>query len=195
MMRHPDPSVLSMSGRVVSVNAGMPREVRDGERVVRTSIWKAPVAGRVAIRGINVAGDEQSDRSVHGGPRKAVYAYASEDLEWWSVELGRPIGPGTFGENLTLAGIDVTGARAGERWRVGSAVLEVTQPRLPCFKLELRMEQPGFIERFIAGCRPGAYLAIVDPGEVAAGDPAIVLSRPEDAPTMGTLMRQKAKAE
>ncbi len=184
-----------MSGRVVSVNAGMAREVRDGDRVVRTSIWKAPVAGRVAIRGINVAGDEQSDRSVHGGPRKAVYAYASEDLEWWSVELGRPIGPGTFGENLTLAGIDVTGARAGERWRVGSAVLEVTQPRLPCFKLELRMEQPGFIERFIAGCRPGAYLAIVDPGEVAAGDPAIVLSRPEDAPTMGTLMRQKAKAE
>src|SRR5438132_5561640 len=121
-------------GRVVSVNVGRPREiVVDGE-VVRTSIWKDPVDGRVAVRGVNLAGDDQSDRRVHGGDRKAVYAYAREDLAWWSERLGQRLGSGTFGENLTTEGLDVTAARVGDRWRVGTALLEVTQPRLPCSK-------------------------------------------------------------
>ncbi len=181
------------SGRVTSVNVGQPREIRVGDRIVRTSIWKDPVAGRVAVRGVNVAGDDQSDRRVHGGDTKAVYAYAQEDLGWWATRLGHALPAGTFGENLTTEGVDVTGARVGEHWRIGSVLLEVTQPRLPCFKLEARMDRPGFIDEFIAGGRPGAYLRIVTEGDVGAGDPITIVSRPNDAPSMGDVMRQKVK--
>jgi MOSC domain-containing protein YiiM len=180
-------------GRVASVNVGRPREIRVGDELVRTSIWKDPVAGRVAVRGVNLAGDDQSDRRVHGGDRKAVYAYAREDLDWWGERLGRALGSGTFGENLTTAGLDVTGARVGERWQVGTALLEVTQPRLPCYKLELRMERTGFIDEFIDGGRPGAYLRIVEEGEVGAGDAVRIVSRPDGAPSMAEVMRQKMK--
>ena len=180
-------------GRVVSVNVGRPREiVVDGE-VVRTSIWKDPVDGRVAVRGVNLAGDDQSDRRVHGGDRKAVYAYAREDLAWWSERLGRRLASGTFGENLTTEGLDVAGACVGERWLIGSTLLEVTQPRLPCFKLEIRMGRPGFIDEFIAGDRPGAYLRIVEEGEFGAGDAVEVVSRPDEAPSVVEVMRRKAK--
>ena len=179
--------------RVVSVNVGRPRELRVSDRVVRTSIWKDPVAGRIAVRGVNVAGDDQSDRRVHGGDNKAVYAYAQEDLGWWAARLGQALAAGTFGENLTTTGVDVTGARVGERWRIGSVVLEVTQPRLPCFKLQARMDRPGFIEEFVDGGRPGAYLRIVEEGELGAGDAITVLSRPDDAPSMGEVMRQRVK--
>jgi MOSC domain-containing protein YiiM len=182
-------------GRVASVNVGLPREIRVGERTVRTSIWKDPVAGSVAIRGVNLEGDDQSDRRVHGGERKAVYAYAREDLDWWGDRLGRALGSGTFGENLTTEGLDVTGARVGERWRVGTALLEVTQPRLPCFKLEGRMDRPGFIAEFIDGGRPGAYLRIVEEGEVAAGDAVRVVSRPDGAPSIGEIMARRTKGD
>jgi MOSC domain-containing protein YiiM len=181
------------NGRVASVNVGRPREIAVRDTIVRTSIWKEPVAGRVAVRGVNLAGDDQADRRVHGGDRKAVYAYAREDLDWWGERLGRPLDPGTFGENLTTEGLDVSGARVGERWRVGSALLEVTQPRLPCHKLELRMERPGFIDEFIDGGRPGAYLRIIEEGEVGAGDDARIESRPEGAPSMAEVMRGKTK--
>ena len=93
-------------------------------------------------------GDRQADKRVHGGDAKAVYAYAREDYEWWEAELGRELAPGTFGENLTLEGVDVSGAPAGERWRVGAALLEVTEPRLPCFKLGVKMDEPRFLKRF-----------------------------------------------
>ena len=156
--------------RVLSVNVGRPRPVHTGRRVVTTAIWKAPVEGRVAVRGINVDGDEQADRSVHGGPDKAVYAYAIEETREWEAELGRELGPGAFGENLTLAGIDVSGALLGERWRVGTTLLEIVQPRLPCFKLGLRMGDPSFVRRFGRASRPGAYLRIVEEGELGAGD-------------------------
>ncbi len=180
-------------GRVGSVNVGTPREIVVGERHIRTSIWKDPVRGRVAIRGVNLAGDDQSDRRVHGGDRKAVYAYAREDLDWWGATLGQQLASGTFGENLTTDGIDVSGARVGERWQVGTALLEVTQPRLPCYKLEARMDRPGFITEFIDGGRPGAYLRIVEEGEVGAGDAVRVLSRPDGAPSVAEVMRQKTK--
>jgi MOSC domain-containing protein YiiM len=182
-----------MTPRIASVNVGRPREIIVDGKAVRTSIWKDPVAGRVAVRGTNVSGDDQSDRTVHGGDRKAVYAYAREDLDWWAERLGRPLGSGTFGENLTTEGLDVTGARVGERWRVGTTLLEVTQPRLPCYKLEARMDRPGFIAEFIDGGRPGAYLRIVEAGEVGAGDTVRVESRPDGAPTMGAVMRSKTK--
>jgi MOSC domain-containing protein YiiM len=164
---------------VVSVNVGRPRLVQTPEgRTVKTSIWKAPVEGRVAVRGVNVEGDDQSDREVHGGPDKAVYSYAAEDYEWWSGELGRELGRGTFGENLTLRGVAIGDALIGERWQVGSVVLEVSEPRFPCFKLGLRMGDPRFLKRFAAARRPGAYLRIVEEGELGAGDEVRVLSRP-----------------
>lgn len=155
---------------LVSVNVGRPRAVDTGRRTVETAIWKRPVEGRVAVRGVNVDGDAQADRSVHGGPDKAVYAYAIEETRRWEAELGRDLGPGAFGENLTVAGLDVSGALLGERWRVGTALLEVVQPRLPCFKLGLRMGDPTFVKRFGRASRPGAYLRIVEEGELGAGD-------------------------
>jgi len=148
-----------VTARVASVNVGRPRPVDTGRRVVETAIWKRPVAGRVAVRGVNVDGDDQADRTVHGGPDKAVYAYALEEIRQWEDELGRPLGAAAFGENLTTEGIDVSGALVGERWRIGTTLLEVVQPRLPCFKLGLRMGDPTFLKRFAESSRPGAYMA------------------------------------
>ena len=157
--------------RLLSVNVGRPQQlsVRRG-RPLMSAIGKAPVEGPVRVEGVNVAGDDQADRRVHGGPDKAVYAYASEDAAFWSAELGRELGPGAFGENLTVEGIDVSGAVIGERWRIGTAELEVCQPRFPCFKLGLRIGDPGFLKRFVRASRPGAYLRIVEEGELGAGD-------------------------
>ncbi|MBS1861394.1 MAG: MOSC domain-containing protein [Actinobacteria bacterium] len=157
-------------GRLISVNVGLPKLVDTGQREVETAIWKHPVEGRVKVRGINLEGDRQADRSVHGGPDKAVYAYALEEVRTWEEELGRELGAGAFGENLTTEGVDVSGAVLGERWRVGTTVLEVVQPRLPCFKLGLRMGDPTFVKRFARASRPGAYLKIVAEGELGAGD-------------------------
>jgi MOSC domain-containing protein YiiM len=164
--------------QVESVNVGTPRAVPWRGRTVRTAIWKEPVAGRVAVRGVNVDGDDQGDRSVHGGVDKALYAYAAEDLDWWAGQLGREVGPGSFGENLTVRGVDVGGAVVGERWRVGTTLLEVAQPRTPCYKLGIRMGSQAFPRRFAAARRPGAYLRILAEGEVGAGDPVQVVHRP-----------------
>jgi MOSC domain-containing protein YiiM len=155
---------------LVSVNVGLPKAVDTGQRTVETAIWKAPVEGRLAVRGVNIEGDRQADLSVHGGPNKAIYAYASEETRLWEQELGRELGPGAFGENLTTVGVDVSGAVLGERWRVGTTLLEVVQPRLPCFKLGLRMGDPTFLRTFARASRPGAYLKIVEEGELGAGD-------------------------
>jgi MOSC domain-containing protein YiiM len=145
---------------------------------VRTAIWKHPVPGRVKVRGVNADGDDQGDREVHGGVDKALYSYAAEDYEWWGAELGQELAPGTFGDNLTVRGVDVSGAEVGERWRVGGTLLEVAQPRTPCFKLGIRMGSQRFPRRFAAARRPGAYLRILTEGEVAAGDPVEVVHRP-----------------
>jgi MOSC domain-containing protein YiiM len=165
-------------GRLLSVNAGRPTQVavRRG-RPLMSAIGKAPVEGRVLVAGVNVAGDEQADRRVHGGPDKAVYAYAAEDAAWWAQELGRELGPGAFGENLTLEGVDVTGAAIGERWRIGAVELEVCQPRLPCAKLGIRFGDPAMVKRFAEASRPGAYLRIVTEGELGAGDAVEVRRR------------------
>jgi MOSC domain-containing protein YiiM len=177
-------------GRLVSVNAGRPREVgtRRG-RPVLSAIGKSPVDGRVAVAGVNVEGDDQADRRVHGGPDKAVYAYASEDTTWWEGELGRALGPGAFGENLTVEGVDVTGAVIGERWRTGTVTLEVCQPRLPCFKLGLRFGDPRMVRRFAEAGRPGAYLRILTEGNIAAGDAVEVLERPSHGITVALVSR------
>ena len=163
---------------VLSVNVGRPRPVDYGGERVLTSIWKYPVEGRVAVRGINLAGDEQSDRSVHGGVDKAVYAYSREDYEWWESEIYRPLDAGTFGENLTVTGVDPSTAVIGERWRIGSTVLEVSEPRFPCFKLGIRMGDPRFLRRFAQAMRPGTYLRIISEGKLGAGDAIEVAERP-----------------
>ena len=175
--------------RLASVNVGGVRTVMLGERPVRTAIWKAPTHGTVRLRGVNLDGDDQADREVHGGPDKAVYAYAAEDLAWWTQRLGREVEPGTFGENLTTRGIDLAGALVGERWTVGSAVLEVTQPRVPCFKLGIRMGDPRFPAAFAAAGRPGAYLRIVEACSLRAGDSVHVVSRPDHGVTIGLVTR------
>jgi MOSC domain-containing protein YiiM len=176
-------------GSVAAVNVGGVRTLEWRGTTVTTGIWKTPVAGPVDVRGVNVVGDDQADRAVHGGPDKAVYAYAAEDEAWWAAELGREVGPGTFGENLTTRGVDVTNAVIGERWVVGDLELEVTQPRIPCFKLGIRMADPRFPARFAAAARPGAYLRIVRPGRISAGDPIRVLDRPAHGVTVGLVER------
>lgn len=154
---------------VCSVNVGKPRQVEWRGQQVLTAIWKEPVAGAIRVEGVNLVGDDQADRRVHGGADKAVYAYATEDYDWWSTQIG-DLGPGTFGENLTTANIDLTAAFIGDRWHVGTAVLEVSQPRQPCFKLGIRMDDDTFTRRFALAGRPGAYLRIVQPGQIEAGD-------------------------
>jgi MOSC domain-containing protein YiiM len=171
---------------VRSVNVGGVRTVEWRRRLVTTGIWKSPVDGRVALRGVNLTGDDQADRRLHGGPDKAVYAYAVEDYGWWSATTGE-LPPGTFGENLTTSGIDLTAARIGDRWRVGSAVLEVAQPRQPCFKLGIRMGDDAFPGRFADARRPGAYLRIVTAGDVGAGDRISVDPADEPALSIGAL--------
>jgi MOSC domain-containing protein YiiM len=174
--------------RVISVNVGTPRQlsVRRG-RPTMSAIVKEPVEGPVRVEGINLAGDRQADLRVHGGPDKAVYAYAREDSDWWAAELGREIPDGMFGENLTLAGVEVTNAVIGERWRIGSTVLEVCQPRLPCSKLGLRFGDLKMVKRFGQASRPGAYLRIVTEGELRKGDEIVVLSRPEHGITVANV--------
>src|SRR5688572_16220991 len=164
-----------MGPRIVSVNVGRPRTVEWHGRKVRTSIFKDPVEGSVLAADVNLSGDDQADRRVHGGPDKAVYAYAAGDYEWWASQLGEPLGPGTFGENLTTDGIDLGQSGIGDRWHVGEAAFEVAQPREPCFKLGIRMGDADFVGRFEEARRPGAYLRIVQPGMVAAGDAIVVV--------------------
>jgi MOSC domain-containing protein YiiM len=176
-------------GKVLSVNVGLPREFDYNGRPARSAIWKSPVAGRVAARGVNLAGDDQADRRAHGGPDKAVYAYAVEDLRWWAQEIGRPLQYGELGENLTTEGIEVNGARVGERWAIGTTVLEISEPRVPCWRLGVRMNDKLFPRRFTQALRPGAYLRIVVEGDLGAGDEIQVLARPDHDLTIRDVLR------
>ena len=178
-----------MSARVVSVNVGRPAPFATSRRVVRSAIVKTPVTGPVPARGTNLGGDEQGDKVHHGGQDQSVYAYAGEDAAWWSAEIGRELEPGAFGENLTLRGVDVSGARIGERWRIGTAELRVTGPRVPCFKLEARIGVGGFQRAFLHAGRPGAYLAIVGEGELQAGDAVEVVHRPAHDVTVALVLQ------
>jgi MOSC domain-containing protein YiiM len=173
---------------VESVNVGEPRTVEWHGRQVRSAIWKSPVEGRVAVRGVNLAGDDQADRRVHGGDGKSVYAYAAEDYAWWAERGAGVLGPGTFGENLTTAGLALTESRVGDVWRIGDTVLEVVQPRFPCFKLGMRMGDAAFVAQFKAARRPGVYLRILASGTVGAGDVITVEPTPfPEAPTIEAL--------
>ena len=176
-------------GRVLSVNVGKPRSFEFNGRQARSAIWKFPVVGPVAARGVNLEGDDQADRKAHGGPDKAVYAYAVEDLRWWESQLGRSLSAAEFGENLTTEGIDVNGALVGERWQVGTTLLEVSEPRVPCWRLGVRMDDMAFVRRFSEALRPGAYLRILSEGSLAAGDTIRVVERPDRGLSVRDVLR------
>ena len=171
--------------KVMSVNVGAPREMEWRGEVVRTSIFKAPVAGRVRVGRLNIQGDQQSDLTVHGGTGKAVYAYPSEHYAYWRKALpGIDLPWGAFGENLTTEGLLEGKLHIGDRIRAGSAEFIVTQPRMPCFKLALRFGRPDMVKRFHRSGRTGFYLAVAQEGEVAAGDPVDVLTEDENRVTV-----------
>ena len=177
------------TGNVLSVNVGTVREFEYGGLPAKSAIWKLPVVRRIAARGANLAGDDQADRKAHGGPDKAVYAYAVEDARWWEQEIGRSLGYGEFGENLTTEGIEVNNALVGERWQIGTTVLEVSEPRIPCWRLGVRMNDKMFPRRFTEALRPGPYLRIVVEGDVGAEDEIRIIERPHHALTIRDVFR------
>ncbi|MBZ5657112.1 MAG: MOSC domain-containing protein [Acidobacteriia bacterium] len=157
--------------RLLSVNVGLPRLLAWKGSTFKTGIFKKPVSGRVTLRTTNLDGDRQADLSVHGGPNKAVYGYPSEHYEYWRAELpGQPLDWGAFGENLTTEGLLETQASVGDRYRVGSAVVMIRTPRLPCFKLAAKFQRDDIIERFLRSGRSGFYFSVIEEGEVGAGD-------------------------
>jgi MOSC domain-containing protein YiiM len=178
-----------VTGKVLSVNVGGIRQFDYEGRTAESAIWKLPVTGRVRVRGVNLDGDDQADRGAHGGPDKAVYAYAVEDQRWWASQIGRPLAYGEVGENLTTDGIDVTNALVGERWTVGTALLEVSEPRIPCWRLGVRMGDKRFPRGFTQAGRPGAYLRIIAEGDIAGGDEIRVMSRPDHTVSVGEVFR------
>jgi MOSC domain-containing protein YiiM len=164
---------------VLSVNVGIPRQVPVRGGSVLTSIFKTPVLARVAVRRHNIDGDQQSDLTVHGGQYKAVYCYPGEHYGYWREQLpDTQLQYGNFGENLTTEGLLEEEVSIGDRFRVGSAVLQVTQPRMPCFKLGIRFDRLDIVKRFWKSGRPGIYFGVVEEGDVAAGD---AITKVEDA--------------
>src|SRR3954468_4963588 len=157
--------------RVLSVNVGLPRTVEWRDELVATAIHKAPVSGRVEVRRLNLAGDRQADLSVHGGPEKAIYIYPVEHYPYWRKELPDVALPwGAFGENLSIEGLKEQDVRIGDVLRIGSTELVVTQPRMPCFKLNVRFQRPDMVKRFLQSGRSGFYLSVQKEGAVAPGD-------------------------
>ena len=164
--------------RIISLNVGKPELVIVNDQPVSTSIFKEPIADRVMLRTLNLDGDRQADLSVHGGPDKAVYVYPSEHYLFWKHELPEMELPwGMFGENLTTTGLLETETHIGDRFRVGSAEVKVTQPRMPCYKLAIRFERNDIIKRFLVSERTGFYLSVLKEGEVGAGDEFELLER------------------
>ncbi len=164
--------------KLVSVNVGLPREVEANGKRVLTGIFKQPVAGRVAVRRLNLEGDRQADLSVHGGPDKAVYAYPAEHYEFWRRELPEMELPfGMFGENLTVEGLREDEVNIGDGFAIGSAEFQVTQPRLPCSKLGIKFGRADMVKRFLRSRRTGFYLRVLKEGEVGAGDAIELLRR------------------
>jgi MOSC domain-containing protein YiiM len=160
-----------------------------GRKPVRTGIDKLPVTGRVAVHPLGLEGDVQVNRKYHGGEGQAVYAYAQEDADFWIAELGRELPPGRFGENLRTSGVDLTGALLGEQWRIGTALFEVTAPRIPCANFARFWNEPQLVKRFTAQGATGAYLRVLEPGEIGAGDAVEVVHRPGHGVTTGRTFR------
>jgi MOSC domain-containing protein YiiM len=174
---------------VISVNRGREADLLIGGKPGRSAIAKRPTEDQVAVRLLGLDGDEQADKENHGGVEQALYAYAREDLDWWTERLGRELSNGIFGENLTTAGIDVSAALIGETWRVGTALVQVTAPRIPCVTFKSWLDEPNWVKRFAEAGRPGAYLRVLSEGNLRAGDDLTVLSRPDQPVTVAESMR------
>jgi MOSC domain-containing protein YiiM len=176
--------------KIISVNIGLPKLVLRHNQPVSTGIFKEPVTGRLTLRTLNLDGDRQSDLSVHGGPTKAVYAYPSEHYEYWQQELpGTKLLWGMFGENFTTEGLFEDKLNIGDRYRVGAAVVMVTEPRMPCYKLGIRFGRNDIIKRFLVSERSGFYLAVLQEGEVGAGDRFELLERNEPSVSVSDVTR------
>ena len=181
----------TVTGTVVSLNLGMAREVMSGNgRPVRTGIYKTPVAERTALGITGFRGDQQADLRVHGGPYKAVYTYPAEHYGYWMEQLGVSELPwGSFGENLTTRGFTEAGLKIGDRIQAGSAVLQVSQPRMPCFKLSLRFSRADMVKRFWASGRSGTYFSVVQEGEIGPGDRLIKVEDGPEEITVADILR------
>lgn len=176
--------------RILSVNVSLPRVVEYRGKKVETGIFKEPVSGRVMVRTLNLDGDRQADLRVHGGADKAVYAYTIENYEYWQRKLARDdFSYGQFGENLTVTGMTDDVVRIGDVYGVGGATVQVTQPRLPCYKLAIRMGMPTFPKLFLASRRTGFYLRVLEEGEVGAGDELRLLERDPEPLTVEDVVR------
>ena len=175
--------------RVISVNVGLPREVVWQGKPVLTGIFKEPVAAHVPLRRLNLDGDAQADLSVHGGPDKAVYAYPFEHYGDWQTQLGRDLPHGAFGENLTTEGLIEDAVHIGDEYRVGTARLVVTQPRMPCFKLGIRFGDPAMVKAFLQFGRPGIYFGVVEEGVVGPGDPVERVHTDENRVSVTAMLR------
>ena len=157
--------------KLLSVNVSQPKEVSYNGKRIKTGIFKEPVAGRTVMRRLNLDGDGQGDPSVHGGIHKAVYIYTIEHYDYWKHELGRDdLTYGQFGENLTVEGLLEETVHIGDVFRIGEALVEVSQPRVPCFKLGIKMGNPQIVKPFLASKRVGFYVRVLEEGEVEAGD-------------------------
>jgi MOSC domain-containing protein YiiM len=163
--------------QVISVNVGLPRDLSVGDRSVPSGIFKTPAHGSVRVRTLNLDGDRQADLTVHGGQYKAVYLYPSEHYPFWQQELGRQLEWGALGENLTTAGITEENVCAGDQLQIGGVVLQVTQPRLPCFKLAAKFQRDDIIEKFLNSRKTGFYTRVVCEGSLQAGDSILLLQR------------------
>jgi len=182
--------------RVLSVNVSLARSVPWKGGTVSTGIYKEPTDRRVRVRTLGLEGDEQVDRRAHGGPRKTVYGYPGEHYALWRRELARSdLAWGAFGENLTTEGLLEADVHAGDRYRVGTAVLEVTQPRFPCYKLGIRVGREDILPLFLKSGRSGFYFAVVQEGEVAAGDGIEVVSRAVERPTIKALVQERIRED
>ncbi|MGB9178505.1 MAG: MOSC domain-containing protein [Pyrinomonadaceae bacterium] len=180
--------------KIISVNVGLPREVVWRGQTVTTGIFKEPVAGGVLLRTLNLDGDRQADLSVHGGPDKAAYAYPAEHYEYWRAELpDMSLSWGMFGENFTTEGLHESEVCIGDRFRVGSAEVVVTQPRLPCYKLGVKFRRTDILKRFLASGRTGFYFSVAQEGEVWAGDEFELIARDESMVRVADITRLYVK--
>jgi MOSC domain-containing protein YiiM len=180
--------------KMISVNVGLPRTVQWKGRAVSTGIFKSPVQGRIRVRALNLDGDRQADLSVHGGLDKAVYAYPVEHYEYWQRELPDMTLPwGMFGENLTIEGLNEDTVNIGDRFLIGSAEIAATQPRLPCYKLGLKFGRDDIVKRLLASGRTGFYFKVIAEGDLAAGDPIVLVQRAADAVPVSEITRLYAR--
>ncbi|HEV2662217.1 MAG TPA: MOSC domain-containing protein [Ktedonobacteraceae bacterium] len=174
---------------VISVNVGLPREVVWKGKTVLTGIFKEPVAGRIPARRLDLDGDRQADLSVHGGPAKAIYVYPAEHYAYWREQFPTMNMPwGMFGENLTVEGLEEKTVHIGDQFRIGTAQVVVTQPRFPCYKLGIKFQRDDMLKRFLQSGLTGFYLAVLEEGEIAAGDPFILLAREEHAVSVSDII-------